>query len=114
MVLESAREQVARLINSDPDSIVLTSGGTEGNNLALFGLAHTAYPRARRIVTSAFEHPSVSAVADDLETRGYEVVRVRPDRSGVVNAGAFLEAAPPLRALRPSPWSEVTQIAVRA
>ncbi len=95
MTLESARERVARLLGAAPEEIVLTSGGTEANNLALYGAALAAGVDRRRVVASAIEHPSVLAVLGDLEERGFEVVRVPPDRSGVVPAGVVLEAALP-------------------
>ena len=93
MAVESARTRVAGLVNADPDTIVFTGGGTEANNMAIYGAALSAPPGTRRIVTSAFEHPSVAAVIADLERHGFEVIRVRPDRSGVVPSGTFLEAA---------------------
>ncbi len=95
MVVEQAREQVARLIGAAPDEIVLTIGGSEANNLALFGAAWSAAPASRRVVTSGFEHPSVLAVMDDLASRGFDVVRVAPGRDGVVRSRAVLEAALP-------------------
>ena len=93
VAIESAREAVAALIGVGPRDLVLTSGGTEANNLALYGVARAAAPGARRIVTSAFEHPSVLRVLDDLETQGFEVARVRPDSSGLVSSRAILEHA---------------------
>jgi cysteine desulfurase len=93
MSVEGARDDVARLVGARPEEIVLTGGGTESNNLALFGAALVAPAGRRRIVTSSFEHPSVLAVMDDLRERGFEIVRVDPDRSGVVPAGRVLEAA---------------------
>jgi cysteine desulfurase len=93
MILESARREVALLIGSAADEVVFTAGGTEANNLALYGAARAAAPGARRVVTSAFEHPSVAAAIDDLEESGFEVVRIPPGRDGVVDAGRFLAAA---------------------
>ena len=95
MIVESARQDVARLLGAAPEEIVLTGGGTEANNLAIFGAAFTESPGGRRIVTTAFEHPSIGAVADDLEERGFEVRRVAPDRIGVVSAERLLAAATP-------------------
>ncbi len=92
MVIEAAREEVAALLGARPEEIVLTGGGTESNNLAIFGAALRARAGGR-LVTSAIEHPSVLAVMDDLEGRGLEVVRVPPDRSGTVPAEAILSAA---------------------
>jgi len=95
MTIETAREQVARLIGARPEEIVLTSGGTESNNLAIYGAAASLPSAAGRVVTSAFEHPSVLAPMEDLQRRGMEVVRVTPTRAGVVETGAVLQAAAP-------------------
>jgi len=93
MALETARTQVAGLVGADPDEIVFTGGGTESNNLAIFGaVLRDAGAGARRIVTSAIEHPSVLGPCRDLADRGFEVVQVRPDRRGVVVADDVLEA----------------------
>jgi cysteine desulfurase len=57
--VDRAREQVAQLLNAPPECIVFTSGGTEANNLAIFGIAEGTSPRGRRLVCSAIEHHSV-------------------------------------------------------
>ncbi len=95
-ILDRARAQVASFVASDPDEVIFTASATEANNLAILGTA-AARPARRRIVTSAFEHPSVGAAVDHLEARGWEIVRVRPDRDGVVDAAAVIEAADPER-----------------
>ena len=76
--VESAREQVARLLGATGEEIVLTSGGTESNNLAIHGAAGPPGGRPGRIVTSAIEHPSVLGPVAELERQGIEVVRVPP------------------------------------
>jgi cysteine desulfurase len=79
-LLEQARSDVASLIGAPPRSIVFTSGGTESNNLAIFGaLGNTA---RRRIVTSTIEHSSIITPIAELERRGFEVVRFSADRDG--------------------------------
>lgn len=93
MVLESSRREVARLIGAGSNDVVFTAGGSEANNLALYGAARAAAAGARRVVTSAFEHPSVSAVMDDLRDSGFDIVRIPPGSDGVVDAGRFLAAA---------------------
>ncbi len=95
IILETAREQMARLIGAFPEEIVLTAGGTEANNLAIYGAAALLPSAAGRVVTSAFEHPSVLGPMQDLERRGVEVRRVAPSRSGVVETEAILRAAAP-------------------
>ncbi len=97
MTIEKARAAVADFIASPPRDIVFTAGGTEANNLAIYGAAAAAPDKARRIVTSAFEHPSVLRVAEDLERRGFQVVRIAPDAEGRVDEEAVLDAAVPGR-----------------
>ncbi len=89
-ILEEAREGVARLVGAPVRSIVFTSGGTESNNLAIFGAASAARGRRRRIVSSSIEHSSVLAPLAELERRGFEVVRVAPDRDGRVEPAEVL------------------------
>lgn len=95
-ILERARAQVADLVAADPDEVLFTASASEANNLAILG-AVAARPARRRIVTTGFEHPSVGAVVDHLESRGHEVVRVPPGRDGVVDAAAVIAAADPDR-----------------
>src|ERR1051326_4440251 len=68
--LENARERVASLVGADAGEVIFTSGGTEANNLALFGLA--AEPPAH-IVASPIEHPSVAEPVEQLAARGFAV-----------------------------------------
>jgi len=77
--IEEAREAVAKLASSDPRDVILTSSGTEANNLALRSAFHEP---GGRLVTSRMEHPSVARVAELLEREGRATVRwvaVRPD-----------------------------------
>jgi len=83
-MLEAARAQVAALVGAEPRQIVFTSGGTESNNLAVFG-AVTAAPRRRKIISSEVEHSSILAPIAELERRGFEVVRVAPDCDGRID-----------------------------
>ena len=90
--LETARRDLARAIccGFRPSEIVLTSGGTESNNLAVLALAEGQRRRSRntrtRVVLSAIEHDSVLDVASLLRGRGFEVELARPGRDGVVSA----------------------------
>ena len=92
---ESVRESasaVARLIGADSDEIVFTSGATEANNLALFGLARRAPPSRRRILVSAIEHKCVLAAARSLvEREGYIVELIPVDSDGFVDLNALEE-----------------------
>ncbi|MBR3778761.1 MAG: cysteine desulfurase [Clostridia bacterium] len=93
--LTAARRQVATLVGCEEGEITFTSGGTEANNLAIFG-ASAAHPRdGRHIVTTAVEHASVSAAMDALEKDGYTVTRLVPDESGTLTADAIVAACRP-------------------
>jgi cysteine desulfurase len=84
--LADARERVAALIGADSEEIVLTSGGTESNNLALKGMLLAAKPTGGgHLVTTVVEHPSVSEPARWLEAWGYDVTFVRCDGRGRVD-----------------------------
>ena len=91
--IEDARESVARLIAAEARDVVFTSGGTESNNAAIFGVA--GQDGRHHIVTTAIEHPSVLEPVTELERRGHAVTIVAPSRSGVVNAGAVIAAIRP-------------------
>jgi cysteine desulfurase len=97
MTVEAARDQVAALVGAAPREVVFTASATEANNLALLGAIQAAATGRRRVVGSAFEHPSVGRVLDHLEGHGFEVVRVRPDREGRVSAADIVAAADPVR-----------------
>lgn len=95
-VVEDARASVGRLMSADPRDVLLTSGGTEANNLALRSAFASAPARAaepRWLVTSRLEHPSITRVAEALEREGHARVRwLRVEESGVVDL-ADLERA---------------------
>jgi cysteine desulfurase len=82
--IQNARKQIAHLINSEPNEILLTSGGTESNNTALFGLAHAA--RGNHIITSSIEHEAILEPCKKLEKEGFEITYIPVDNSGLVNS----------------------------
>ena len=88
-MLEAARAQVAAIVGADARRIVFTSGGTESNNLAIFG-AITA-SRRRKIVSSEIEHSSILAPLAELERRGFEIVRLAPDTDGRIDPARMLD-----------------------
>ncbi|MBI3210568.1 MAG: cysteine desulfurase [Candidatus Solibacter usitatus] len=82
--LEKARKSVASLIGATPKEIVFTSGGTESNNLALFG----AVRAGAHIITTTIEHPAVLGPCRKLQAMGVDVTFVAPDADGVVDPAA--------------------------
>jgi len=90
--VETARVQVAQMLNCLPDEVIFTSGGTEANNFALKGLAFARSDLGNHIVTTQIEHPAVSEVCAWLETQGFEVTYLPVDETGRVDV-ADVEAA---------------------
>ena len=86
--LEDAREQMAAILHSHADEVIFTSGATEANNLALFGLAGDP-PGA--ILTSPIEHPSVAEPIERLAQLGFRVDRLPVARDGVVQTETIAE-----------------------
>lgn len=80
-----AREQVANLLNVQPEEVVFTSGGTEGNNLAIKGIALQHKNRGNHIITTEAEHPSVYNSVKALESLGFTITFLPVDRYGIVN-----------------------------
>ena len=89
--LERSRESVARILGAFPDEVVFTSGGTEANNLAVFGLSGkdsglgTQDSGRAHLVSSLIEHPAVFEVVGRLEAEGFAVDRAGVDSEGRVD-----------------------------
>ncbi|HLG18245.1 MAG TPA: cysteine desulfurase family protein [Bdellovibrionota bacterium] len=83
--VEEAREQVASLIGASPREIIFTSGATESNNMAIFGIARAYRDRGNHIVTSPTEHRSVLDPCKALQRDGFDVTFVKVDRHGRVD-----------------------------
>lgn len=80
--LTAARKAVAARLRVSHEEITFTSGGTEANNLALFGAAHANRRTRPHIIVSAVEHSSVLAAAQQLEAEGFSVTHVMPRADG--------------------------------
>lgn len=93
-VLEGARKAIAEKLGAESDEVYFTSGGTEANNLAVFGAVEVAkkHRDKKRIVISAIEHSSVFESAKKLENDGYDVVYIKPDRHGNISPAALAAA----------------------
>ena len=87
-----ARQQVADLIGCQAKELVITSGATESNNLAIKGVAAMYGRQGRHIVTTRIEHKSVLDPCKRLEKEGFEVTYVGVDRQGRVDPALILEA----------------------
>jgi cysteine desulfurase len=90
--LDLSRQQVAGLVNAEPEEITFTASGSEGNNLALKGIAAARSDKGRHIVISAVEHVSVQGPARTLGRHGYELTEVPVDDKGLVDPAAVKAA----------------------
>src|SRR5437588_6222485 len=95
--LEDARERLAALLGAYPDEVVFTSGATEANNLAIFGLLSDQQSAisSQHLITSPIEHPSVSGAIQHLSQLGWAVDRLPVDGTGVVRSEALPELLRP-------------------
>jgi len=90
--VDRAREQVALAIGAEATEIVLTSGATEANNLAIKGLAQASRRRGNHLVTSQAEHKSVLDSMTRLKRDGWDVTFLPPDETGMVSAEKVADA----------------------
>lgn len=90
--VDIARNQIADLINADPREIVITSGATESNNLAIKGAAKFYSKKGKHIITCKTEHKAVLDTCRELERQGFEVTYLDPESNGLIDLKK-LEAA---------------------
>ena|SRR5450631_1773407 len=93
--VEAARAQVAATVGAEPAEVIWTSGATEANNLAIFGIAQYNTGVGRHIVTVRTEHKAVLDPCRELERRGWRVTYLTPDRSGVLDPAQVAAALRP-------------------
>ena len=93
--VETAREQVAALIGARPQEIVFTSGGTESDNHAIFGIVEAAGGHEKHIVTSAIEHEAVLNTCQALEKRGVRLTYLATSADGQIDLGDVRRAIRP-------------------
>ena len=91
-LLDKARNQVAAAVGCADAELVFTASGTESDNWALLGGAEAMHRKGRHIISSAVEHDAVRKCLDDLESRGYEVMRLKPDETGAISPEAVAQA----------------------
>lgn len=90
--LNSARSAVAKAMGVTDSELYFTSGGTEANNLAVFGAVNLLKRRSNKIVTTAVEHSSIYEAMRHLEDEGFEVIYIKPDKSGHFTPESFQSA----------------------
>jgi cysteine desulfurase NifS len=90
--VESARRQVARLINAQPRRVIFTGGGSEANNLAIKGLAFARPMTSGHIITTRVEHPAVLNTCRFMEKYGYRVTYLDVDSDGMLDPDMLRKA----------------------
>ena len=84
-VLKKAQEDIARIINAEPSEIYFTSGGTEGDNWAIFGTAYGYKRSGRHIITTNTEHPAINLPLEALKEEGFEIEKIGVDEKGYID-----------------------------
>lgn len=90
--VDEARAKIAGLLNAKPNEIYFTSGGSESDNWALRGAAHTYEKQGKHIITTAIEHPAILETCHLLEKEGFDVTYVGVDRAGLVSLDEIKKA----------------------
>ena len=90
--MEDAREKVAALIGASANEIFFTSGGTEGDNLAIKGVAFANRKKGNHIITSAIEHHAVLHSCDSLTKHGFDITYLPVDEYGMVKVSDLKNA----------------------
>lgn len=94
--VQTAREQIASVVDATPDEVIFTSGATEANNLAILGLTQYGQKTGRKhILSTQIEHKAVLEPLEEMERRGFEVELVPPTRGGYVQAEEFAKRIRP-------------------
>ena len=83
--VSESRKVIADLLGVIPEEIIFTGSGTEGDNLAIRGVARAYKNRGKHIIVSSIEHPGVRNTCKDLEKEGYEITVLNVDENGVVD-----------------------------
>lgn len=93
--LENSREVIAKILNSKPEEIYFTSGGSESDNMAVKGIAHAYKNKGKHIITSKIEHPAVLETCKALEKEGFSVTYLNVDSNGIVDLEKLKSAIRP-------------------
>lgn len=93
--IDDAREKIAKLLNSDASEIIFTSCGSEGDNLAIKGIAESKRDKGNHIITTKVEHPAVLATCKYLAKTGYDVTFLDVDTQGMLDLDQLKKAITP-------------------
>ena len=91
-IIDEARAGIARSIAAKESEIIFTSGGTEADNYAIFGVAQAHQNKGKHIITTVIEHHAVLHACQELEKRGFDVTYLPVDKYGVISLNDFQNA----------------------
>ena len=97
--VEEAREKVAQILGCEPIEIYFTAGGSESDNTAIKGIAHSYRQKGNHIITSKIEHPAVLETCKQLENEGFEISYISVDENGIINLEELKNAIKPTTTL---------------
>ena len=84
-VLKKSQEDIAGIINAEPSEIYFTSGGTEGDNWAIFGTAYGYKRSGKHIITTNTEHPAINLPLEAMKEEGFEIEKIGVDEKGYID-----------------------------
>jgi cysteine desulfurase len=93
--LDTARASTARILHCKPDEIIFTAGGTEADNIAIFGATEMFHDRAKHLITTSIEHHAGLRSFEQLEREGWEVTYLPVDAEGILDPEEVQEAIRP-------------------
>ena len=93
--VEDSREKIAKILNCKPSEIYFTAGGSESDNTAIKGIAHSYKNKGNHIITSKIEHPAILETCKELEKEGFEVSYISVDENGIINLDELKKAIKP-------------------
>ena len=94
-VMESARKKIALSLNTEPENIYFTAGGSEADNWALMETAKAYSGRGRHIITSKIEHHAILHTCEALKKFGFEITYVNVDENGIIKLDELVRAIRP-------------------
>lgn len=90
--LNNARREIAGLVHALPENIIFTAGGTEADNLAVYGVAHAHSERGKHVISIAIEHHAILHPLEDLAKQGFEITYIKVDENGLVDPKEVVKA----------------------
>lgn len=94
-VLNDCRRTISKLISALPENIIFTSGGTESDNLAIYGAAFANQHKGKHIISTPIEHHAVLHPLDDLKKQGWDITYLKVDKNGFVKPEEVIKAIRP-------------------